>query len=77
MTQCDSVPDVVHAVDINGQNISSIGSPDVGNILFDPSAELHPNVSAVHFEPAENRQSQTSRQTVIRDDDSLHLGLIL
>lgn len=74
VAQCETSPDVKHAVDFTGQNVSPIGTPDVGNDSYDFSVEFHANVVVVHNKPAEGKQLQMSRHAVVQNDDCYRLS---
>lgn len=48
-------PDVIYAVDFNSQNVSAIETPKVNSSPSVPLFKFISNVSAAHYEPAENR----------------------
>lgn len=75
IVQCRPPPNSIHAEDSNGQNIFPIETRKVGNIPTGSWAELHLNVSAVHYRSVEDKESQMSHQTVIQSDDFPRLAL--
>lgn len=55
---------VIRAVNFNDQNVSSIGTLKVDNIFADLLAELHANISAIHYKPSGAKQLQMLCHTV-------------
>lgn len=74
IAQSGTPPDAIQAVDFFTQNVFSIETSEVDSNPFNPSANLHSHVSAVHYKSAGEKQSQMSRHTEIQNAYSSRLA---
>lgn len=74
IAQCGAPRGVVHAADFNNRKASPSGTPESDGSLSDLFAELHSNVTAVRYKPAEDKQAQISCRTVVQSGDTSRLA---